>query len=114
MNGQKAEQEEHREFCRRIRQLMAAHGWKNEDVAARIGFSASTVSRIANGVQEPTRSQIMRFAKAFAVAPSALLESPLAACPQSPIMQVKLAVLAQGLHGLLQEVTALTDFPISS
>lgn len=114
MNGQNTEQEEHREFCRRIQQLMAFHHWKNEDVAARIGFSASTVSRIATGVQEPTRSQIMRFAKAFEVTPGALLETPPAPCAQSPVVQVKLAAIERGLHGLLEEVTTLTAGHVAS
>lgn len=108
MNGQHTEQEEHREFCRRIQQLMAFHHWKNEDVAARIGFSASTVSRIAHGIQEPTRSQIMRFAKAFKVTPGALLETSPPSCLQSTVVQVKLAAIERGLHGLLEEVTTLT------
>lgn len=114
MNGHKSEQEEHREFCRRIQQLMAAHHWKNEDVAARIGYSASTVSRIATGSQEPTRAQILRFAKAFEVAPSALIETPTLPCLQSPIVQVKLAAIERGLHGLLEEITTLTSASVSS
>jgi transcriptional regulator with XRE-family HTH domain len=114
MDGLKTEQGEHREFCRRLQQLMATYHWKNEDVAIRIGFSPSTVSRIVTGVQDATRAQIMRFAKAFDVAPSALLDTPPPLCGQSPAMQLKLMAIERALQQLLEEVMTLTASAIAS
>jgi transcriptional regulator with XRE-family HTH domain len=75
MDPQQMEQFRKR-FGERIRYLREMRGWQLEDLAARLGKSTATISRIENGKQNLTMIDIVLIAQALEVAPSVLFGPP--------------------------------------
>jgi transcriptional regulator with XRE-family HTH domain len=61
-------------MAKRLKDLRAARGWSQADLAARAGLSREYVARIETVRQEPTVGVIERLAKALKVKPGDLLE----------------------------------------
>jgi transcriptional regulator with XRE-family HTH domain len=60
-------------FGSRVRELRAARGWNQRELAERVGVDRNWVSAVESGKQNVSLQTLRKFADAFAVAPTELL-----------------------------------------
>jgi putative transcriptional regulator len=61
-------------YCDNLRRLCESKGWNQADLAARLGLSRSSLSRILRGVQEPKVGLAYELAQMLGVSLDALME----------------------------------------
>jgi transcriptional regulator with XRE-family HTH domain len=69
-------QESRQEFGARVRRYRELRGWDMEELAARLGKSQATISRIETGKQNVAVGDIKAIARVLDILPSALLDDP--------------------------------------
>lgn len=65
----------------RIKELRAARGMTQDDLAEKTGFFRTYLSRVETGVANPTFDALLALADALRVAPAALFEAPTSPIP---------------------------------
>jgi transcriptional regulator with XRE-family HTH domain len=64
------------EFCGRVKQLRAEHGWSLQDLANASGVSRSMLSQIERNEANPTLAVTLRIARAFGTSLADLVTTP--------------------------------------
>ena len=65
----------------RIKELRAARGMTQDDLAEKTGFFRTYMSRVETGAANPTFDALLALAGALRVAPAALFEAPTSPIP---------------------------------
>jgi transcriptional regulator with XRE-family HTH domain len=61
-------------FGTRIQRLRTMAGWSQEELADRTGLHRTYISGVERGVRNPTLLVVYKFALAFSISPSELLD----------------------------------------
>lgn len=93
-------------FGSAVKRLRDAHGWKQQDLAARSGIPQATLSRIERGIDNnPTQRTLEKLAGAFEITVADLLAEAGVARPNLPLHDLPpfLVALGQRVGPLLTE-----------
>ena len=99
------------ELGAKIRAQRAVRGWKQAELAQRLGTSVPSVSRLENGLHDVTFQEVLALAQIFQLSLVALVDSPAFPTASATDTALLLALLRAAGHlerPLLRQLVALT------